>query len=130
MSSRSTIRRFDVRATDAAMAAIDGRQPPGKTIGADEVVVQLGPLVAGVLDGDGLQRHPPAVGEQPGAGGEELVVPAPVDRLDHLDGNERVVAPSEVAVVGTEDGHPVGETPLGHSLLCQANAGPRRSWSW
>ena len=67
------------------MAAMEGRHPPGNTIVRMNSSCSLARSKLAVGDGDGLQPHAAPVGQQPGAGREELVVPPPVDRLDHLN---------------------------------------------
>ena len=66
-----------------------------------------------VGDDDRLQEEEPGRAEQSRAVAEEAVEPLPADRLDHLQGDELVVGPVEVAVVPAEHGDQVLEPGRG-----------------
>jgi hypothetical protein len=85
----------------------------------DEAALALLELVRVVVDRDRLQRHEP-VGLQEGiAAAEERGQVAPADRLDHLDGDEAVVAAAELAVVLQAQVDPVREARLVDPPACQ-----------
>ena len=110
------MRKGVARRSERVIDSIDGMHPPGKMSSSDEVGPVLGPVEAAVVDGDGLESHE-AIGSQAlGAGGEERVVPAPVDGFDHLDRDQLVERARHVAVVEVEDADPVRKAGLGHSL--------------
>ena len=79
--------------------------------------MEAGPLVVGLLDGDGLQSHAATRTQEALTGGEELVVAAPIDGLHHLHRDQSVVGAGELAVVGPEHRHQVLEVLLLHQLL-------------
>ncbi|MNI42412.1 hypothetical protein D3C73_967080 [compost metagenome] len=82
-----------------------GQGSAGKDMALDEIHRALGLLITLVADGDGLQQHQAVVLEQRGAAAKverQIAVP---DRLDHLDRNQLVEAPAEVAVVFAQDGN-------------------------
>ena len=75
--------------------------------------------VAVVGHRDRLQRHPPARGQQPVADGEVLGPVLLAHRLEHLDRDDLVEAPVQLAVVAEQDLDPALEAGRAHAPLGQ-----------
>ena len=93
-----------------------GYASPRKDHPPDEVLVSFGALEASIVDHNCLKNGEPMIREQTRACLQELVVMPPVDRLDHLDGNQFVESSSQIAPVVTQDGDAIGKTRFGHLL--------------
>ena len=85
---------------DAACDHLErGQATVGKDVSSNEAPRGLLHRVGAVIDDDRLQQHAPVLREKARAALEERVEVAPPDRLDHLDRDELVVAPAQIAIV-------------------------------
>ena len=93
-----------------------GQAAVRKDMCADEAPRGLLHRVGAVIDDDRLQQHAPSP-EKARAALEERVEIAPADRLDHLDRDELVVAPAQIAIVLAENSDPIVDPGRVHPRL-------------
>ena len=98
------------------MASTEGRHPPGEDDSRTKSVPFFARSKLRSSTVMAWRAISPSVVQQRGAGAEEGVVLAPVDGLDHLDGDQLVEGAVEVPVVAVEHGDPVGQAVLDHPL--------------
>ena len=70
--------------------------------------------VGAVVDDDRLKQHAAVAREEVRAAREERVEIAPADRLDHLDRDELLVAPAQIAIVLAQHGDSIGDPRRPH----------------
>src|SRR5579875_965495 len=88
-----------------------GQRSSGEDPLLDEGARALLELIEGIVDRDRLEQHRAVRFQQPRAAPEEVSGPAPADRLDHLDRDKLVVAPTEIGVVAAEHLDSVAKPP-------------------
>ena len=88
----------------------------GEDVGLDPVGAAALRLVGDVRKGDRLEAHPPARHEGAVAGLEERREVLRADSLEHLDRDDRVVRPGDLAVVAQLDAHAIRQPGGGNPL--------------